>query len=581
MCGSTRLSFLFGAGILLFSRLSFALGLASLYDASMPLEVLNATSFQKVILNKENAWLVQFYNHWCGHCIKFSPIFRAFANDVAGWKPVISLAVIDCVDYMQTCRTYGINSYPTIKFFRAHSTLHDRGVEVETRHNLDQLRHQAVDLVDSKDAYQGQRPISWPPFEPLLGVRNIEELWQNAPAKTDIQILVVERNASYIGKEVILELSSRQSIYVRRLVVTSDSSWLESLLPRETDASDVRWADLYALLRNGSTTRILRVNEENGSRELVLQALEPYIRVASSTPSPTPSSTGLPQEIRQVDTSRVYLADLNNALAYSLRQEVAGHELLNRTELAALVHFVDVLLKYFPGSEPMKQMLQNLHTFVTSSGADSLRGEDFSAFLNKQVALPAVGTYEGCRGSRPGLRGYPCALWMLFHSLTVSAYHTSGGYPLGRDASGVDVLQAIRDYVAYFFSCRYCATHFGTMAKDLDSEVHTTRDAVLWLWRAHNKVNARLAGDISEDPLHPKQPFPPASLCSDCREGTQWNERRSLSFLLHFYSPDGLVPVGISAVVDREAHLLLPPGSSATRAWWSWLVLLLVVLPVP
>ncbi|KAK8777402.1 hypothetical protein V5799_029255 [Amblyomma americanum] len=353
----------------------------------MPLEVLNATSFQKVILNKENAWLVQFYNHWCGHCIKFSPLFRAFANDVAGWKPVISLAVIDCVDYMQTCRTYGINSYPTIKFFQAHSTLHDRGVEVETRHNLDQLRHQAVDLVDSKDAYRGPRPASWPPFEPLQGVRSIEELWQNAPAKTNTQILVVERNASYIGKEVTLELSSRQSIYVRRLVVSSDSSWLESLLPHATDASDVRWADLYALHRNGSTTRILRVNEENGSRELVLRALQPYIRVASSTPSSTPASTGPIQEISQVDTSRVYLADLNNALAYSLRQEVAGHQLLNRTELAALVHFVDILLKYFPGSWSMKQMLQNLHTFVTSSGGDSLRGEDLSAFLNKQVSL--------------------------------------------------------------------------------------------------------------------------------------------------------------------------------------------------
>ncbi|KAH6945856.1 hypothetical protein HPB50_010316 [Hyalomma asiaticum] len=93
------------------------------------------------------------------------------------------------------------------------------------------------------------------------------------------------------------------------------------------------------------------------------------------------------------------------------------------------------------------------------------------------------------------------------------------------------------------------------MAKDLETEVHTTRDAVLWLWRAHNKVNARLAGDISEDPLHPKRPFPPPTLCSDCHEGTRWNEQHSLNFLLRFYASDGLVPVAHKPCPPSEAVL--------------------------
>ena len=29
--------------------------------------------------------------------------------------------------------------------------------------------------------------------------------------------------------------------------------------------------------------------------------------------------------------------------------------------------------------------------------------------------------YQGCRGSRPIFRGYPCSLWQLFHSLMVNA----------------------------------------------------------------------------------------------------------------------------------------------------------------
>jgi hypothetical protein len=34
---------------------------------------------------------------------------------------------------------------------------------------------------------------------------------------------------------------------------------------------------------------------------------------------------------------------------------------------------------------------------------------------------PTPDDYRGCQGSSPHLRGYPCSLWTLFHSLTVNA----------------------------------------------------------------------------------------------------------------------------------------------------------------
>ncbi|XP_077535933.1 sulfhydryl oxidase 2-like [Haemaphysalis longicornis] len=580
MSVSTRLTILVAACILLFmlSRVSPVGGFTSLYDQSMPLKILNGSTFHKVVLNTENAWIVQFYNHWCGHCINFSPSFRAFATDVAGWKSVVSLAVIDCVENMKACRAYGINSYPTIKFFRARSTHQDRGVEGEAHHNPALLRQQAVDFVDRTDAYHGDRPASWPLLKPLQELSSLTELWQLAPEGAEILILVVERNASYVGREVILDFSSQPRVYVTRLVTPSDGAWLKSLLPEVKDASHVPWADLYAVHHNNSVTRIIRLREEAGSRELVVQALEPYHRAAGASSTSTPATTAPPSEITYVDTSKVYLADLNNALSYSLRQEVAGHEQLNGTDVAVLTHFVDVLIKHFPGSEKTKNSLRKIHTFLTSAKAGSLKGEDLSNFLSKQAGLPGVGPYQGCRGSREGLRGYPCALWMLFHSLTVGAYFSSGGYPLGRDDSGVDALLAIRSYVARFFSCRECASHFGSMAKDIESEVRTSHDAVMWLWRAHNRVNARLAGDLSEDPLHPKRPFPPPALCEDCREGSQWDEQRVVAFLLRFYAPTGVAPLGVSAVTKGNVHPGLLTKSSGARTHWSFLLLLATLL---
>ena len=42
-----------------------------------------------------------------------------------------------------------------------------------------------------------------------------------------------------------------------------------------------------------------------------------------------------------------------------------------------------------------------------------------------------------------------------------------------------------------FFQCSDCADHFTKMATAEDAlAVQSQRDAVLWMWRAHNQVRA-------------------------------------------------------------------------------------------
>ena len=36
-------------------------------------------------------------------------------------------------------------------------------------------------------------------------------------------------------------------------------------------------------------------------------------------------------------------------------------------------------------------------------------------------------------------------------------------------------------------------------------EVKDKRTSILWLWRAHNKANIRLSGDITDDKAFPKE----------------------------------------------------------------------------
>ena len=76
----------------------------------------------------------------------------------------------------------------------------------------------------------------------------------------------------------------------------------------------------------------------------------------------------------------------------------------------------------------------------------------------------------------------------------------------------------------HFFPCDDCRSHFLDMAKEAGDSVRTKRDAVLFAWRAHNRVNARLAAaeargdDVgSGDPAYPKVQWPTAEQCEACR----------------------------------------------------------------
>lgn len=88
--------------------------------------------------------------------------------------------------------------------------------------------------------------------------------------------------------------------------------------------------------------------------------------------------------------------------------------------------------------------------------------------------------WRSCKGSQPDSRGYTCGLWQLLHSLASHAPDT--------DNTGARWLTAVSGFVEHYFQCNECAKHFVNHANDAAGNVVSKRDAVLWLWRTHNKV---------------------------------------------------------------------------------------------
>ncbi|EHB02128.1 Sulfhydryl oxidase 1 [Heterocephalus glaber] len=246
-------------------------------------------------------------------------------------------------------------------------------------------------------------------------------------------------------------------------------------------------------------------------------------------------------------SSKIYMADLESALHYILRVEVGKFSVLEGERLVALKKFVAVLAKYFPGQPFVQNFLHSINDWLKRQQRKKIPYSFFKSALDSRkedAVLTKKVNWIGCQGSEPHFRGFPCSLWVLFHFLTVQASQQSADHSQD-PANGQEGLQAIPNYVQFFFGCRDCANHFEQMAAGSMNRVRSPNDAVLWLWTSHNRVNARLAGAPSEDPQFPKIQWPPHELCSACHNELSgepvWDVGATLRFLKAHFSPGNIV----------------------------------------
>ncbi|EPS61886.1 hypothetical protein M569_12906, partial [Genlisea aurea] len=134
-----------------------------------------------------------------------------------------------------------------------------------------------------------------------------------------------------------------------------------------------------------------------------------------------------------------------------------------------------------------------------------------------------------CRGSMKDTRGFSCGLWVLFHSLSVRV----------SDEEVQTAFTAVCIFVREFFVCQECRQHFHEMCSSVKEPFGKSRDFVLWLWSAHNRVNERLMKEEEEssrDPKFPKMVWPPPALCPSCKnDGVGWNHDEVHKFLVGYY----------------------------------------------
>ncbi|XP_027096963.1 sulfhydryl oxidase 2 isoform X1 [Coffea arabica] len=213
---------------------------------------------------------------------------------------------------------------------------------------------------------------------------------------------------------------------------------------------------------------------------------------------------------------------------------------------ASLIKFLQLLVAHHPSKRCRKGSGDILVNFddiypseiLSTNDAQSIGDGKEKGLQNMQICGKEVprGYWMFCRGSSNQTRGFSCGLWVLFHSLAVRV----------EDGESQMAFTAICDFIHNFFVCEECRQHFYGMCLSVSNPFKSTRDFVLWLWNAHNKVNKRLMKEEASletgDPKFPKTIWPPKQLCSSCylskssKNGQiEWDNDEVFKFLVSYY----------------------------------------------
>ncbi|KAE9554184.1 hypothetical protein FO519_002605 [Halicephalobus sp. NKZ332] len=532
----------------------------TLYDASDDAIVqLDETTFNDTVFcnGREEcpSYLVEFYSDWCGHCRSYASLYKAFAKDIKGWSKVIKIAAMNCADPLNeaTCRANGIMYFPYIKYFPRNSSDTFYGVKLRPYQSVSEMRDQITQVLIQD--YAINRFPDWPTFDVLGDISTYGELWHGAKDTAESMAIIFEADPnSMVGAQLLLDLTKYSDKLLARRCLKGHPL---------VDALHINDFPTLAVFRRGERTPVLIAE----LRRLLLAELEEFL-------TNDPENKELAFSSRKNKTTNIcnehpekckllyYVSetDMLKAMRYAIFREVARNGgYLAGANLTSLYSFIDAVAQNFPttsvdpsnndteiilpNSARARVVFTHMRDFLDAHGleeplsVDDWQSEFLRAEEDQGHPFPVNVDWDHCKGTTGEFRGYTCGLWTTFHALTVASFKNGANDVSFRP---LPVLQSIRDWVGSFFGCEHCRKHFLKMTTrtfKMEANVRRSEDVFLYLWRAHNIVNARLKGRDTEDPRFPKYQFPPLFLCPECHSNKgRMSEQEVQRYLLDYYS---------------------------------------------
>lgn len=322
----------------------------SLYDSNDKVFVLTHDNFYQSVFDQPYASVVEFYNSFCGFCRNFAPIYKAWADDVYGWRDVVRISAIDCADDANNdvCRDMEIMRYPTLKYFPPFYRNESNHLGIEIQHApMTVGEPHLIELL----ANTSSAPSSWPNLKPIES-SSLATFFASLP--TDVEYVFIvwhTKNDSIVAQKVALDLKHAHSVQIRPIAST-DAFKFGLNVP----------SAVYVGLKSLNAIQLVKHLAEL-DRATVRLTIEEYLKskgvhinVGQNTPSLLSRSENAPTsevnerelaiiEYVKAHEGTVYQSDLESAIRFSVFHELVKYNIMNDEQLTALKRYLSILQK--------------------------------------------------------------------------------------------------------------------------------------------------------------------------------------------------------------------------------------------
>lgn len=476
-------------------------GQESLFAGSPDILEFSPDQLNATILSDSRAWVVDYYAHWCPHCVHYAPKFRNIAAELRE-ESRVKFAALDCAQFLDFCGGISVMGFPTIRVYHFDGLLNSdkrEGANVEPQ----------TLIFEDRDFVRWIRAkLSVLPPAPGLNM-----LAGAAPGTAETASDIAERLRASMTAAVAA--AAGDAVHAAAMDQAAKQAVSASLAsPGLAEAG------------SGSSTA----------------------SVASSRVDHVSVSGADAAALRLVDAE---IAILSSLWQGAFLEAEAGQHLKGRPlhELMAWLDFLALVMPGAAGEDTAKLAVaaRKAANLAPASGLDTSMlissGATTSEAVLERSAWTQILQSHGLDRAPPQAgqhpeayfrlcRTYTCGLWTLFHLVMVSVAEQQTGAgllsPTGFLARGAgylsghptpeDALERIRGFVEHFFGCLDCRAHFLRSYDGCDlGRCHLPRGdseaAALWLWRMHNDVTLRVA---AENGAKQPSPWPSQEACPDC-----------------------------------------------------------------